>query len=120
MKLMRLLSLFLPVLATSCATMDQSGTLASLRDVKIELKEERIEGSLDKAMESYRKFLEETPESALTPEAIRRLADLKVEKEYGTALEETSKSTNVLPSTDDAVSVFRSCCCADSRSYYAN
>ena len=34
-------------------------------------------------MESYRRFLEETPESALTPEAMRRLADLKIEREYG-------------------------------------
>ena len=31
----------------------------------------------------YRRFLEEAPESALTPEAMRRLADLKLEKEYG-------------------------------------
>ena len=34
-------------------------------------------------MHGYRKFLEEAPESALTPEAMRRLADLKLEKEYG-------------------------------------
>ena len=34
-------------------------------------------------MDGYRKFLEEAPESALTPEAMRRLADLKLEKEYG-------------------------------------
>jgi TolA-binding protein len=34
-------------------------------------------------MVGYKKFLEEAPESALTPEAMRRLADLKLEKAYG-------------------------------------
>jgi len=39
-------------------------------------------------MLSYQRFLEDTPDSALTPEAIRRLADLKIEKEYGTLTED--------------------------------
>ncbi|MGD8940756.1 MAG: tetratricopeptide repeat protein [Gammaproteobacteria bacterium] len=51
--------------------------------MNIDIQEVTIEGGLDKAMESYQKFLEQTPESELTPEAMRRLADLKVEKEYG-------------------------------------
>ncbi|HEU4391921.1 MAG TPA: tetratricopeptide repeat protein, partial [Blastocatellia bacterium] len=59
-------------------------TIAKLRNMQIEIKEEKIDGGLDKAMLSYQRFLEETPDSALTPEAIRRLADLKIEKEYGT------------------------------------
>ena len=42
-----------------------------------------VEDGLDKAMQSYRRFLDETPEGAMTPEAMRRLADLKLEKEYG-------------------------------------
>ena len=83
MKLRYLNIILLPALLSACANVSEKDTIASLRDRKIELKEERIEGSLDKAMESYRRFLEETPESELTPEAIRRLADLKVEKEYG-------------------------------------
>ena len=65
-----------------CASTGGEGTLASLQDVEIEIREEKIEGSLDKALQSYQKFLEETPETAMTPEAIRRLADLKIEKEY--------------------------------------
>lgn len=65
-----------------CATGNKEGTLASLQDVKIEIKEEKIEGSLEKALASYQRFLEETPETAMTPEAIRRLADLKIEKDY--------------------------------------
>jgi TolA-binding protein len=51
--------------------------------MKIEIKEDRVEGGLEKAMESYQRFLEETPESAQAPEAMRRLADLKIEREYG-------------------------------------
>jgi TolA-binding protein len=58
-------------------------TLAQLHNVRIEIKEAQIEGGLEKAIESYRQFLAVTPESAMTPEAIRRLADLKIEKEYG-------------------------------------
>ncbi|MFW2373989.1 MAG: tetratricopeptide repeat protein, partial [Gammaproteobacteria bacterium] len=67
---------------SACITTGDPNTLASLRNVSIEIKEEKIDDSLDKALQSYQKFLEETPESALTPEAIRRLADLKIEKEY--------------------------------------
>lgn len=75
--------ILVPLLLHGCASVPEKDTLASLKDVKLDIKEEKIKGSLDKAMESYRKFLEETPETAMTPEAIRRLADLKVEKEYG-------------------------------------
>ena len=70
-------------LLTSCATSSDKQTLASLENVEPVLVEAKIEGSLDKAMESYQKFLKETPETAMTPEALRRLADLKIEKEYG-------------------------------------
>jgi len=70
-------------LLLSCAGGVDKQTLASLEEVEPDLKEAEISGSLDKAMESYQKFLQETPESAMTPEALRRLADLKVEKEYG-------------------------------------
>ncbi|WP_303906225.1 tetratricopeptide repeat protein [Thiohalomonas denitrificans] len=82
MKPLHLLVLCVPALA-SCAMSNGGGTLAQLRDVEIEIKEETIEGGLEKAMASYQHFLEETPESGMTPEAIRRLADLKVEREYG-------------------------------------
>ncbi|MGB5397781.1 MAG: hypothetical protein WBN96_11585, partial [Gammaproteobacteria bacterium] len=69
-------------LLAACAGNSTQGTLASLKEVKLEIKEEKIEGSLEKALQSYQRFLEETPETAMTPEAIRRLADLKIEKEY--------------------------------------
>ena len=70
----------------ACASVSDRNrdTIATLRHVQIEIKEEKIEGGLEKAMLSYQRFLEDTPDSALTPEAIRRLADLKIQKEYGT------------------------------------
>jgi tetratricopeptide (TPR) repeat protein len=70
------------LLLSSCATINTEGTLASLNDIKFEVKEEKIENSLEKAMASYAKFLKETPETEMTPEALRRLADLKIQKEY--------------------------------------
>jgi tetratricopeptide (TPR) repeat protein len=70
------------LLLASCASTNTKGTLASLNDVKFEVKEEKVDSSLEKAMASYQKFLDETPESEMTPEAIRRLADLKVQKDY--------------------------------------
>ena len=89
MKWIRLCILALPVMLVACQTMGDKDTIANLRHMQIDIKEEKIEGGLDKAMLSYKRFLEETPDSALTPEAIRRLADLKIEKEYGSLTEET-------------------------------
>jgi len=71
------------LLLSSCATTSNQGTIAELNTVNIELKDVDVEGGLEKAMKGYQQFLEKTPESQMTPEALRRLADLKVEKEYG-------------------------------------
>jgi outer membrane protein assembly factor BamD (BamD/ComL family) len=60
-----------------------SRTLAALRDVEPELSQVEVGDSLGRAMEGYREFLEEAPVSELTPEAMRRLADLKLEREFG-------------------------------------
>ncbi len=75
-----------PLMLVACASVSDRNrnTIATLRDVHVEIKQEKIEGGLEKAMLGYQRFLEGTPDSALTPEAIRRLADLKIEKEYGT------------------------------------
>jgi tetratricopeptide (TPR) repeat protein len=70
-------------LAVACAGNPDRQTLAGLRDVEPDVGEVRVERGLDQAMLGYRTFLDETPESSLTPEAMRRLADLKLEKEYG-------------------------------------
>ena len=81
MKTRHFLIMFLPVILNSCASISEQGTLAQLRDVEIVLEDEKIVGGIEKAMQSYQQFLEQTPESAMTPEAIRRLADLKIERE---------------------------------------
>ena len=67
----------------ACASGPEKGTLARLRNVPPDLQDVQVEEGLDKAMQSYQRFLEETPETQRTPEAMRRLADLKIEKEYG-------------------------------------
>ena len=82
MRYSRLVVSLLSVILSACSMTSERGTLAQLRNVTPELKDEKIEGGLDKAMESYRRFLEETPESAMTPDAIRRIADLTIKKEY--------------------------------------
>jgi tetratricopeptide (TPR) repeat protein len=77
--------LLAPALAAGCAThhVATKGTLADLHKVRPDLQEVTIEQGLDQAMESYRRFLAETPETAMTPEAMRRLADLQIEKQFG-------------------------------------
>lgn len=84
MKLSRFFIIAIAGMIVGCQSLGDRGTIAKLRHVQIEIKEEKLEGGLDKAMQSYQRFLKETPEAELAPEAIRRLADLKIEKEYGT------------------------------------
>jgi outer membrane protein assembly factor BamD (BamD/ComL family) len=67
----------------ACASDPDRHTLAELRRVEPDVREARVEDSLDQAIQGYRSFLEQAPESSLTPEAMRRLADLKLEKEFG-------------------------------------
>ena len=83
MSRIRLFVFALPALLVACSPVDNSGTIAQLRNQRIKIKEEKVDGGLEKAMASYQRFLKETPDSPLAPEAIRRLADLKVESEYG-------------------------------------
>ncbi len=73
-------------LAVGCAARPDNAkvrTLAELRDMRPDVQEVQVEQGLDQAMHSYRRFLEETPETAMTPEAMRRLADLQIEKQFG-------------------------------------
>jgi len=75
----------LVMLLAACAApqADKGGTLGSLRGVRADTSEAPVTQGLDKAMDSYAQFLQKNPDSKLTPEAMRRLADLKIEKEYG-------------------------------------
>jgi TolA-binding protein len=70
-------------LAACATTGQQQGTLAELQDVAADVDEVYLDDSLERAAQSYRRYLEETPESARTPEAMRRLADLQIEQAYG-------------------------------------
>lgn len=67
----------------ACGANPDKETLASLRDVPADTAEMQVTDGIDKAAQSYQRFLDNTPDSTLTPEAMRRLADLKIEKEYG-------------------------------------
>jgi tetratricopeptide (TPR) repeat protein len=102
MKRIRLFICVLPLIVVSCSSINNRDTLADLRYMRIEIREEKIEGGLEKAMARYQRFLEETPDSALTPEAIRRLADLKIENEYGTLTTgaESAEQAPALPVPD--------------------
>lgn len=66
-----------------CGTQSTRGTLAELERVPAGIEDAYVEDSLERAAQSYRNYLDETPKSALTPEAMRRLADLQLEREYG-------------------------------------
>ncbi|HEY6722162.1 MAG TPA: tetratricopeptide repeat protein, partial [Burkholderiales bacterium] len=76
-------ALLLPVIAACAHHVDRSGTLATLHEVRPDTKEVPIDQGLDRAVQSYRDFLQQAPDSTLAPEAMRRLADLKIEKEFG-------------------------------------
>ena len=73
------------VALAGCASAPDRHTLGDLRTVKPDVAEVDVQDSLDLAMASYRRFLEQTETGAMTPEAMRRLADLELEKEYGIA-----------------------------------
>src|SRR5438132_3136787 len=77
-----------PVFMVGCAArpikpVGTVGTLATLRNVRPDVQDVKVEQGLDQAMQHYRRFLEEAPETAMTPEAMRRLADLQLEKQFG-------------------------------------
>src|SRR5204863_9832295 len=77
-----------PVFMVACAArpikpVGKPGTLAELRNVHPDLQEVKVRQGLEQAMQKYRRFLEEAPETAMTPEAMRRLADLQLEKKFG-------------------------------------
>ena len=69
---------------TGCGSSSiKSGTIAELGNVPADLQDVYLDDSLERAAQSYRRYLEETSESARTPEAMRRLADLQIEQAYG-------------------------------------
>src|SRR5215468_1684078 len=79
----RAVALLLPMLASCAHQVERAGTLASLHQVPPDTQEVPVDQGLDRAMQSYGDFLKQAPDSRLAPEAMRRLADLKIEKEFG-------------------------------------
>ncbi|MBD3868284.1 MAG: tetratricopeptide repeat protein [Acidobacteria bacterium] len=89
-----------PVFMAGCATVPERQaqvTLAELRNVQPDVQEVQVEQGFEQAMEGYRRFLEETPETAMTPEAMRRLADLQIEKQFGIRDGEGTVQETALP-----------------------
>jgi TolA-binding protein len=79
----RAITFLLPVIAACAHQVDRSGTLATLHQARPDTQEVPVAQGLDRAVQSYGEFLKQAPDSALAPEAMRRLADLKIEKEFG-------------------------------------
>ena len=78
-----ILACFVSASLAGCATTQHQGTLAELAGVQPDVEEVYLEDGLERAAQSYRRYLEETAESERTPEAMRRLADLQIEQAYG-------------------------------------
>src|SRR5688572_8239332 len=72
-----------PVLLAGCASGTGKATLAELHNVRPDLQDTTVDQGLEQAMLGYRRFLEETPVTEMTPEAMRRLADLQIERQFG-------------------------------------
>ena len=83
MNRLQLFILAFSAIIAACSPVNQHGTIAQLRGQRVEITDQEITGGIDEAMAGYQQFLAETQDPVLAPEAIRRLADLKVEKEYG-------------------------------------
>ena len=82
---------------------DPVGTLAELRNVQPDVQDVKVEQGLEQAMLNYRRFLEETPETAMTPEAMRRLADLQLEKQFGIRTGDTKPREMAAPQPAQAL-----------------
>ncbi len=67
----------------ACATAPPEKTIEDLGEVEADFKSATIEQSVDDAEQSYRRYLDEAPAGAETAEAMRRMADLQIEKVYG-------------------------------------
>jgi tetratricopeptide (TPR) repeat protein len=77
------LAIALTAVVVSCAGNPDKQTLAKLHGVPADVAEVAVDDSLDRALDSYRRYLQDTPNSVMTPEAMRRLADLKLEQQFG-------------------------------------
>ena len=88
------LSVLLVVLVAGCqsAGAPKSGTLAELENVEADTSDVYLADGLERAAESYRRYLAETSKNARTPEAMRRMADLQIEQAYGVIADRPERS----------------------------
>jgi cellulose synthase operon protein C len=93
-----------PAVFVGCAAHHKAtrGTLADLHNMRPDVQEVKVDQGLDQAMQSYRRFLEETPETSMTPEAMRRLADLQIEKQFGIHTGDVKPREMVAPKPSEA------------------
>src|SRR5437764_15264122 len=85
------------------AKKNTGGTLADLHKVSPDVQDVTVENGLDQALAQYRKIVEETPKTAMTPEAMRRLADLQVEQQSGIRVGNTKPRAMAAPKPVQAV-----------------
>jgi len=72
------------LLATACNTaVKRDSTLTSLDQIDITIRDEKVDDSLHKAMQSYREYIDKAPAATMKPEAIQRLAELEVQQSFG-------------------------------------
>lgn len=90
-------NLLLLVACAGSGSTDSGDSIASLRGQKIVVEEEKIEDGLEKAIAGYKKFLESTTDEEMTPEALRRLADLKISAVEGAYDPNTKSITYATP-----------------------
>ena len=76
----------------ACAAAPPEETIEDLGDIEADLETVPVEESVDDAEESYRRYLQNSPDGADTPEAMRRMADLQIEKVYGVVGTEPGKA----------------------------
>ena len=78
-----LLLAFTAAALAACAAAPPQETIKDLDRIGTVPRTPPIEQDADDAEQSYRRYLAETPDGDETPEAMRRLADLQIEKVYG-------------------------------------
>ena len=77
--------LLIPMLliaACNTTTVKHENTLTRIEQIDIAVEDEKVDDSLHKAMESYRKYIKQAPASNGKPEATHSLAELEAETSY--------------------------------------
>jgi len=95
-------------LLAACSSAPKKGSLASLGDLKLKIdKDAPINGARDKAMASYWEFMNNAPQDNLKIAALRRLADMELEKSeesFQQKLEQiNAKQETITPQDEEAL-----------------